>query len=97
MNDRQMLVSLIDVYLLDLSRYQTSHSHISTTAGNEKDDGTHENYVSAGRTSENAWCVEDCYEDPIAQRVMQRIENITGIPDANSENLQLLRYEKSQL
>ena len=27
---------------------------------------------------------------------MQRIENITGIPEANSENLQLLRYEQSQ-
>ena len=27
---------------------------------------------------------------------MQRIENITGVPEVNSENLQLLRYEKNQ-
>ncbi len=27
---------------------------------------------------------------------MGRIENITGIPETNSENLQLLRYEESQ-
>jgi prolyl 4-hydroxylase len=27
---------------------------------------------------------------------MERIENITGIPEANSENLQILQYEKSQ-
>jgi len=27
---------------------------------------------------------------------MQRMEKITGIPEANAENLQLLRYENSQ-
>jgi prolyl 4-hydroxylase len=28
---------------------------------------------------------------------MDRIANITGIPEANSENLQMLRYEKNQM
>ena len=27
---------------------------------------------------------------------MDRVENITGIPETNSENFQLLRYEKTQ-
>ncbi|CAJ1947715.1 unnamed protein product [Cylindrotheca closterium] len=68
----------------------------SSDVGKQKKDGTHENYVNGGRTSTNAWCVGDCYEDPIAQVVMGRIENITGIPETNSENLQLLRYEHDQ-
>lgn len=68
----------------------------SADVGNEKSDGTFDTLVSSGRTSENAWCTDDCYTDPIAQRVMQRIENITGVPGPNSENLQLLRYEKEQ-
>lgn len=42
------------------------------------------------------WCVDACYNDPVAQALMGRIEDITGIPEANSENLQLLRYEESQ-
>jgi prolyl 4-hydroxylase len=43
-----------------------------------------------------AGCVDQCYDDPLAQQVMQRISNITGIDETNSENLQLLRYEKGQ-
>lgn len=68
----------------------------SADVGEERDDGTYTLKVYNGRTSTNAWCVDDCYKDPIAQRVMKRIENITGIPDTNSENLQLLRYEHTQ-
>lgn len=52
--------------------------------------------VYAGRTSTNAWCQNECYNDPIAKRVMERVENITGIAETNSEWLQLLRYEKGQ-
>jgi hypothetical protein len=28
--------------------------------------------------------------------VLERIENLTGIPDQNSEYLQILRYEETQ-
>jgi len=52
--------------------------------------------VNSGRTSTNAWCVNKCEEDPMAQSVMQKIEHITSIPQVNSENLQLLRYEPGQ-
>jgi prolyl 4-hydroxylase len=68
----------------------------SSDVGEELEDGTHDKYVNTGRTSTNAWCVNECYNDPLAQSVMQRIENITGIPETNSENLQLLRYDESQ-
>jgi prolyl 4-hydroxylase len=64
----------------------------SSDVGDENADGTYGKHVNTGRTSENSWCLNDCYTDPVAQSIMQRIENITGIPEVNSENLQLLRY-----
>jgi len=42
------------------------------------------------------WCQEECYDDPIAKRVMERMSNITGIPEENQEYLQLLRYGPTQ-
>ena len=56
----------------------------SSDVGDEREDGTFEADLNSGRTSTNAWCVDECYEDPVAKRVMQRIENITGIPELNS-------------
>jgi prolyl 4-hydroxylase len=40
--------------------------------------------------------METCMADPIAQNVVNRIEHLTQIPQANSESLQLLRYEEGQ-
>jgi len=48
------------------------------------------------RTSSNAWCEEECQSDPIAQRVIRRIGQRTGIPHQYSESLQLLRYSPGQ-
>jgi prolyl 4-hydroxylase len=59
-------------------------------------DGTYAPMVSKGRTSTTAWCVDDCFKDSVTVAVRERIEELTGIPDVNSEYLQLLRYEKSQ-
>jgi prolyl 4-hydroxylase len=59
-------------------------------------DGSFENLVGETRTSENAWCVDDCYENATAQVVMEKIENLTGFPETNSENLQMLKYEVEQ-
>ncbi|GAX16815.1 prolyl 4-hydroxylase [Fistulifera solaris] len=68
----------------------------SKDVGEKQPDGTYQAHVNTGRTSTNAWCVDSCYTDPVAQTLMARIETITGIPETNSENLQLLRYEESQ-
>jgi hypothetical protein len=38
-----------------------------------------------------------CYEDKITQQILAKVENITGIPEKNSEFIQLLRYEEGQL
>ena len=71
--------------------YQRSYA-----GGKMRFDGTVENKVSPGRTSETAWCQNSCYNDTVAQRVIQRIAEVTNIPDENSEYLQLLRYHEGQ-
>jgi len=59
-------------------------------------DGTSASVVSKGRTSWNAWCSGDCIQDEMVKAVNGRICNMTGIPEMNSEDLQLLRYEPGQ-
>eukprot|EP00934_Nitzschia_sp_Nitz4_P009155 Nitzschia sp. Nitz4//scaffold230_size58257//49981//51289//NITZ4_006488-RA/size58257-processed-gene-0.53-mRNA-1//1//CDS//3329543271//9145//frame0 len=75
---------------------QTQGYQRSSDVGTRNQDGTYSININSGRTSTNAWCQNECMEDPVAQRVMARIANITGIPETNSEHLQLLRYEKDQ-
>lgn len=68
----------------------------SSDVGKMKFDGSTEKNLNDDRTSTNAWCLGKCYKDDKAQDVIQRLTNITGIPEANSEYLQLLRYEAGQ-
>lgn len=68
----------------------------SSNTGKLKADGKHESKIDNTRTSENTWCQDACYEDPIVKNVLKKIEGVTGIPEVNSEYLQLLRYEKGQ-
>jgi prolyl 4-hydroxylase len=68
----------------------------SEDVGARKFDGTYNAMVSKDRTSTTAWCVDECFEDPVTLAVRERIEGLTGIPDVNSEYLQLLRYEETQ-
>ena len=80
--------------LIDLGHEQTYER--SSDVGTQQADGTYSKHVNSGRTSTNAWCIDDCMKDPIAQRVIERIANVTGVPETNSENLQLLRYEQDE-
>jgi prolyl 4-hydroxylase len=69
----------------------------SEDVGAKKFDGTYEAIVSKDRTSTTAWCIDDdCFKDPVTLAVRERIEELTGIPDVNSEYLQILRYEETQ-
>jgi prolyl 4-hydroxylase len=52
--------------------------------------------ASEGRTSTNSWCKTTCRTDPLVAGVTDRINILTQIPQNNSENLQLLRYEEGQ-
>ena len=68
----------------------------SSDVGDLKADGTFDNHVNSGRTSFNAWCLNDCYKNETALAVVNRLSQITGINETNSENLQMLRYEDGQ-
>ena len=68
----------------------------STDVGKMKFDGTFSAKESKTRTSNNAWCTNECYEDSLVQAALHKIEELTGISDRNSEYLQLLKYEKGQ-
>lgn len=56
--------------------------------------------VSPVRTSRQAWCqpgiATECYNHPLTQRVGERVANVTGVPVANAEFFQVLRYEPGQ-
>ena len=68
----------------------------SADVGELLEDGSFEDDVNEGRTSENAWCEEECKEDPVTTGIMERIEFVSGIHANYSESLQLLRYEPGQ-
>jgi prolyl 4-hydroxylase len=69
----------------------------SADVGIELPDGTHEDEVNDGRTSENAWCDKDiCESNPVIMPVIERIATVTGTHRDNHEDLQLLRYEPGQ-
>ena len=79
------------------------HGHIegykrSEDVGKTEFDGSVGSVQSKGRTSENAWCGfrSGCREEEVPKRLHERIFNVTGIPPANSEDFQILRYEIGQ-
>ena len=65
----------------------------STGVGEIKFDGAADKVETRSRTSKNSWCQHECYNDTTAQRVIQRITDVTNIPEKNSENLQMLKYD----
>ena len=69
----------------------------SSDVGDMMPDGTSDSVISSSRTSWNAWCSNECLEDEMVKAVNGRISNLTGIPEMNSEDLQLLRYMPGQL
>jgi len=68
----------------------------SKDVGQKKFDGTYDSHLSQGRTSANAWCLDACYEHPTTKVVLEKITNLTAIPDSHSEYLQLLNYQEGQ-
>jgi prolyl 4-hydroxylase len=70
----------------------------SADVGAEKFDGSHEAVQSERRTSENAWCssIKGCRDEKVPTRIHTRIGKVLGIPPENSEDFQILKYEKGQ-
>jgi len=68
----------------------------SQDVGAKKFDGTYDGQVNQGRTSTNAWCVEDCWQHNVTQAIHERMEEVIRIPRGNYEHLQLLNYQEGQ-
>ena len=50
--------------------------------------------VSPVRTSKTSWCnVPFCEADPTIRSLKNRVANVTGVPLANSEHVQVLQYD----
>jgi len=77
--------------------YQNEYKR-STDVGKRQVDGTYSNHQSTTRTSENSWCStkSGCRADPIVERVMKRLETMTGVPTENYEDFQMLKYQTGQ-
>ena len=71
--------------------YQTSKQ-----GGKELPDGTRQRITTQYRTSSNTWCENECYDDPLTQQVLNKIVNLTHIPEVNYEHLQLLQYKEGE-
>eukprot|EP01083_Nonionella_stella_P016195 45293_1 len=68
----------------------------STDVGQKDETGHFAKVTSTSRTSKNAWCHERCWNHPMVQKVMTRVENLLNISNDNSEHLQILEYKKGQ-
>jgi prolyl 4-hydroxylase len=66
----------------------------SKDVGDLNDDSTVSAVRSTGRTSKNAWCPDECSEDPITGSVHRRIEKLADVHCNNCEYIQLLSYEE---
>ena len=68
----------------------------STDQGATDKYGEQQKVVSTSRTSENAWCTGACESHPATRAVMERIQDVTGVPIENYESFQVLRYTHGQ-
>ena len=68
----------------------------SEDVGKRKFDGSHDAVQSEKRTSYNAWCsdMNGCRAEELPRAIHERIATVLDIPADNSEDFQMLRYEK---
>eukprot|EP00658_Telonema_sp_P-2_P026055 TRINITY_DN20507_c0_g2_i2.p1 TRINITY_DN20507_c0_g2~~TRINITY_DN20507_c0_g2_i2.p1 ORF type:complete len:234 (+),score=48.34 TRINITY_DN20507_c0_g2_i2:131-832(+) len=68
----------------------------STTTGSLGEDGKFARPTSGSRTSSNAWCFNDCFNDPEVKKIEARIARVVSRPSTNMEHFQLLHYNVGQ-
>jgi len=65
----------------------------SSNVGKLNFDGTVISQIDDSRTSQNTFCTDFCFQDPLVVQITERIEKVTGIPEKNQEHLQILKYQ----
>ncbi|KAG8460122.1 hypothetical protein KFE25_014267 [Diacronema lutheri] len=68
----------------------------SQGTGGLDDDGQLIPTLSSYRTSSTRWCDGGCLNESAVRELRERVADATGVPDANHEYPQLLRYTQSQ-
>lgn len=82
-------------HLIEAGNIQ-GYERSTAQAAETSDVGEYISEVTAHRTSYTAWCMDECYEDPIVETVTERMENLTGIDEEHYEYFQLLKYNEEQ-
>jgi prolyl 4-hydroxylase len=85
-----------DVEIKRLLELTDKNLHRSTDQGEFDPNGVQAQVVSQGRTSYNAWCMNECEQDPIVAKLIWRISEYVEVPPLNFESFQVLRYRKGE-
>ncbi|CAE7299516.1 P4HA2 [Symbiodinium natans] len=82
-----LLAQEIDGLLSVASTFQRSADQ-----GEKNPFGMTEGLITKHRTSQTAWCDEECKGAPVFHRVRDRISEMIGVPWRNFETMQFLKY-----
>jgi hypothetical protein len=69
----------------------------STDTGSyDEEKGAYNKIVSQSRTSNTAWCTEQCQGDTMVQSIQNKIAEVVNIPPSNWESFQVLQVKCPQ-
>jgi prolyl 4-hydroxylase len=69
----------------------------SYTALGSRPDGSLDAYADTSRTSSSTYCDSaTCLQDPTIQSVIERLEQLTHVPESHYEHFHMLRYDVGQ-
>jgi 2OG-Fe(II) oxygenase superfamily len=88
------------IQLGETKGFQESQIHVEDDNNDDTHAGSSDKYIDKyARTSSTTWCNNKdigCDQNKLVLRIRDRVSNITGIPDDNSEHIQLLKYQTNQ-
>lgn len=87
---------LTDTEIAELIKSVNENWERSTDTGSQNEFGETGRILSESRTSNNAWCRQECDHNIYVQDIVRKIEEITRVPSINFEAFQVLRYEYGQ-
>ena len=87
---------LSDIEIDELLKSVNDNWERSTDTGSVNEFGETGRVLSEGRTSNNAWCRQDCENNVHVQNINRKISEITQVPVENFEAFQVLRYQIGQ-
>lgn len=87
---------LTETEISELIRSVNDNWERSTDTGQQNEFGETGRILSDSRTSNNAWCRQECDQNEYVQDIVRKIEEVTRVPSANFEAFQVLRYQHGQ-